>query len=343
MPQIFSMWLAFGMDESMAWRLSFIIPGMICLTVAAIIYFKSDDNPASHGLGSSVQDGSRLSKEEVQQAQAAAGKPGAGEAFKKVLMMPTVWMLIYIYGMCFGVELSVNNQIGLYFYDQFRKENCDPLVDENECRVLTQSTAGLIASLFGLMNLFARGIGGFASDGANAKYGIPGRLFILFLTMIGETIFLMAFQSQYVLGTAMVFLVCFSSCVQMSEGATYGVVPYVNKRYTGTIAGLVGAGGNAGGVACGFIFKAYPNDPRFAYRIIAAIIAVAAVSCWFTVVQGTMCHHMFTRKSASSVRKEAEMEAFKANVNERLDKLEATVGKADPAMNDIQIKIAEEA
>ena len=43
--------------------------------------------------------------------------------------------------------------------------------------------------------------------------------------------------------------------VKMSNGATYAVVPFVNKRALGTVAGIVGAGGNAGAVLAGFLFK----------------------------------------------------------------------------------------
>ena len=41
-------------------------------------------------------------------------------------------------------------------------------------------------------------------------------------------------------------MIIFSFFVQISEGATYGIVPFINKKALGTVAGLVGAGGNAG-------------------------------------------------------------------------------------------------
>ena len=51
-------------------------------------------------------------------------------------------------------------------------------------------------------------------------------------------------------------MIVFSLFVQMSEGATFSVVPFVNRKALGSVAGIVGAGGNAGAVAFGFLFRA---------------------------------------------------------------------------------------
>ena len=40
--------------------------------------------------------------------------------------------------------------------------------------------------------------------------------------------------------------------IKMSNGATYAIVPFVNKRALGAVAGIVGAGGNVGAVLGGF-------------------------------------------------------------------------------------------
>lgn len=48
--------------------------------------------------------------------------------------------------------------------------------------------------------------------------------------------------------------VFFSLLVQSSEGATYGVVPFVSKRSLGVVSGFVGAGGNAGSVIVQALF-----------------------------------------------------------------------------------------
>lgn len=65
----------------------------------------------------------------------------------------------------------------------------------------------------------------------------------------------MFFSQMTALAVALPALVVFSLFVQMSEGATFSVVPFVNKKALGAVAGIVGAGGNAGAVAAGFLFK----------------------------------------------------------------------------------------
>jgi len=65
----------------------------------------------------------------------------------------------------------------------------------------------------------------------------------------------MFFSQITALIVALPSLIVFNLFVQMSEGATYSVVPFVNKKALGAVAGIVGAGGNAGAVAAGFLFK----------------------------------------------------------------------------------------
>merc|ERR1719199_2115455 len=106
------------------------------------------------------------------------------------------------YGMCFGVELTMNNVVTSYFVDQFNVE----LV-----------TAGLLGSLFGMMNLFARSVGGFVSDQAALRYGMRGRLWALWIlqTVEGALCVLMGFAKDS-LALTLVFMVLFSTFVQAS-------------------------------------------------------------------------------------------------------------------------------
>ena len=82
----------------------------------------------------------------------------------------------------------------------------------------------------------------------------------------------MLFSQMSVLAMAIPSLIVFSLFVQMSEGATYSVVPFINKRSLGSVAGIVGAGGNAGAVAAGFLFKSNAITWPTALFILGAIV-----------------------------------------------------------------------
>jgi NNP family nitrate/nitrite transporter-like MFS transporter len=72
--------------------------------------------------------------------------------------------MTFTYGYCFGVELTVNNVLPQYMHDQFG---------------LSLRIAGLLASVFGLMNFFTRPSGGYITDWAAQKYGMRGRLWVM--------------------------------------------------------------------------------------------------------------------------------------------------------------------
>ncbi|MGE3317582.1 MAG: MFS transporter, partial [Planctomycetaceae bacterium] len=76
-----------------------------------------------------------------------------------------------------------------------------------------------------------------------------------FIAVFCEGIFLMVFAQARTLATAVPLLMFFGLFVKMSNGATYSVVPFINRRALGSVSGVVGAGGNVGAVMAGFLFK----------------------------------------------------------------------------------------
>jgi NNP family nitrate/nitrite transporter-like MFS transporter len=62
----------------------------------------------------------------------------------------------------------------------------------------------------------------------------------------------------------------------MSNGATYAVVPFVNRKALGAVAGIVGAGGNVGSVMAGFLFKGSMPWTQ-ALLFLGAIVSVISV------------------------------------------------------------------
>ena len=84
---------------------------------------------------------------------ATGEKPSLGSIFKTAILNRNTWVLVILYGCCFGIEVFVNNADVMFLFNGFKKEHRNPVTDEIDCSVPTQATAGLIASLFGLVNL----------------------------------------------------------------------------------------------------------------------------------------------------------------------------------------------
>ena len=134
------------------------------------------------------------------------------------------------------------------------------------------------------MNLFARGLGGFTSDMMNASKGMRGRLIFQSIALACQGGFVVIFGYTRSLGGAVVVMIIFSLFVQASEGAIYAVIPYVRPPVTGSVAGLVGAGGNLGGVVFSIIFRYYQYRPAFI--IMGVIAAGSALLSPLIVIQG---------------------------------------------------------
>ena len=93
-----------------------------------------------------------------------------------------------------------------------------------------------------------------------------------------EGLALMLFSQMGVLGLAVVTLIFFSLFVQMAEGATYGVVPFIDRKALGSVTGIVGAGGNAGAVAAGFLFRAEGISTEQALFMLGAVVTVVSLA-----------------------------------------------------------------
>lgn len=248
MPLIFAGAMTFVAEPALGWRVAMVIPGIALLGTSFLYWNFTQDSP----------DGSY--KELRAQGRLESAKRVNG-AFLKACTDIRVWALFVIYGACFGIELTINNIAALYFHDHFE---------------LGMATAGLVAGLFGLMNIFARTLGGVIGDKWGLKWGLRGRAWFLGLILFMEGLALMLFSQQEVLPLAIATLILFSLCVQMSEGATYSVVPFINKRALGAVAGIVGAGGNAGAVAAGFLFRAEGLSWPQALLILGAVVTLTS-------------------------------------------------------------------
>jgi NNP family nitrate/nitrite transporter-like MFS transporter len=244
-----------GLGESLSWRLCMAATGVACAAMGVAYYFLTQDTP--QGNFAALNRGP------------AEVKPPATAAFREACADRRVWALFLAYAACFGVELTINNIAMLYLLDYFA-------YFRSLERVSALQTAGAIAASFGLMNLFARTLGGWFGDQFGRIWGRSGRVKWLFLALFGEGLALMLFSQAYSLLAAIPLLIVFSLFVQMSEGATFAVVPFINRRALGAVSGIVGAGGNAGAVAAGFLFKTAGLDWHNALLILGAAVTAAS-------------------------------------------------------------------
>ncbi len=252
MPLIFAAVMTAVADQALGWRLAMVVPGAAMLITAAAYWLLTRDAP----------DG------DFRELRAAGALPPAGSAegvslagFLSAMKDYRVWALFLVYGACFGVELTINNIAAMYYFDRFS---------------LGLETAGLIAGLFGLMNIFARTLGGIFSDRAARRFGLRGRVRLLFAVLLAEGLALMLFSQMGHVALAVASMIVFSLFVQMSEGATFGLVPFMNKKALGAVAGVVGAGGNAGAVAAGFLFRSDALTTQEALLYLGMAVAVVA-------------------------------------------------------------------
>lgn len=146
---------------------------------------------------------------------------------------------------------------------------------------LTKSQIGNIITSSVMITIFARSLGGFAGDKAGIRWGLRGRVYFLFIVLFLEGLSLMLFSRISMLPLAIGSMVVFSLFVQMAEGATFSVVPFVNKKAVGTISGIVGAGGNAGAVAAGFLFKAEGISYQQGLFILGAAVTTISLVTFF--------------------------------------------------------------
>ena len=132
--------------EDLSWRLCYLVPLAMHIS-GGLFALTARDLP----------DGNIAQLE----ASGAKQKSKGSIVLKTGLTNVNAWILTATYGMCFGVELTMNSVAALYFH---------------EYHGLTPQIAGLLASLYGLMNLVARSAGGLLSDWSNKRAGMRGRL-----------------------------------------------------------------------------------------------------------------------------------------------------------------------
>jgi MFS transporter, NNP family, nitrate/nitrite transporter len=224
MPLIAAAFVGLGyVDSANSWRIAMIIPGAILLVMAFVYYRYTKDTPQGN-------------YNEIKQT-AKTKKKGT---FIIALKDYRTWILAIAYAACFGIEITVDNVAATYFVDNFQT---------------SLIMAGALASIFGFMNIFARALGGIISDKVGKVYGLRGKGLLLAGFLVLEGLGIILFANAGTLTVAIIAMLVFALFLKMANGGTYSIVPFINKDAIGSVAGIVGAGGNIGAMLVGFLFK----------------------------------------------------------------------------------------
>lgn len=174
--------------------------------------------------------------------------------FKQVAILNMAYMA------CFGSELAAISMLPLHFKHIFG---------------VSTATAGLMGGCFAVMNLIARPGGGWLSD----RFGRRRTLTIALLGQVAGYTLLSTMNSSWTIPAAIALTLVCSLCVQASCGAVYSVVPLIQRRMTGQIAGMAGAYGNVGGVI--FLTVLSLVTPATFFLVIAGVTCLALISARF--------------------------------------------------------------
>lgn len=253
MPLLYSALLGLGVGAWWGWRLAMIVPGAALLLTGIAYAILTKDTP----------DGDFR---ELRAEGRMSSRASASSAFWEACRDPRVWALFVIYGACFGMELTIDNIAALYFVDYFQMD---------------LRTAGFLAGTFGTMNIFARALGGIVSDRFGLRWGLRGRALLLGATLGLEGLGLLLFSQAKLLPLAVAAMLLTGLFLKMSNGATYAVVPFINKRALGAVAGIVGAGGNVGAVLAGFLFKSESITWPQALFVLGMVVTASAALAIF--------------------------------------------------------------
>ncbi|MFC4764638.1 MFS transporter [Dyella koreensis] len=230
MPWVLAGLVALGVSSGLGWRVAMLVPAVLMVVVGVLYWKYTQDCPQG--------DYRELRKRGI---AVNSGKGGGWSAFRLAARNYRVWMLFVTYAGCFGIELFVHGVAAGYYVDRFG---------------LNLRSAGLAVGCFGLLALFARALGGLASDRLARKHGLPARARLLCILMLVEGVGLLWFSGAQAASTAVAAMLAFGLCTHMACGATYALVPFIDRKALGGVAGIVGAGGNVGAVAAGFLQKA---------------------------------------------------------------------------------------
>ncbi|PWN48959.1 MFS general substrate transporter [Violaceomyces palustris] len=274
-----------GFSSSKAWRLCFpTLPVPCLLLVAAMILLFGRDHPngkwsqrfdsvppilkedaeAAVSSSSVLSNDEKVSSSSVERdphppksivtsnVDTAQPQPLTLKNLRAILTDPRVWMVAICYLITFGLETALDASLPGLLTTIFQSPT------------FTVVDAAYAASTYGLLNIYARPLGGVVADMLYSKFGLRAKVLWLLSTAFLQGVFLLGL-GYYVdsgspkLGPVMAFIVLIANFGFMANGAAYAVYGHLRPANIGTVAGIVGSSGNLGGLCYIAVAKMYPG------------------------------------------------------------------------------------
>lgn len=276
MPLMLAALVIFGVEQALGWRIALLVPGILMIIVGVMYWKFTQDCPQGN-----------FKELRAQGIEVGNDKKGGVAILMHAARNYRVWILFGAYAACFGIEIFIHNIIAMYYVEHFS---------------FGLKEAGLAAGIFGLLALFARALGGIVSDKVAIKKGLDGRTKVLFGMILLEGVFLIVFSQMNTPMLAILTMTIFALFTHMACGATYALVPFIDRDALGGVAGIIGAGGNVGAVAAGFLLKGM-LDIQTCLMALGGLVVVTA--SFILMIRFSVEH------------KEKEQQLFEAAVLER--------------------------
>lgn len=184
-----------------------------------------------------------------------------------------VALLDWAYFVTFGTELAVVSMLAMFYVSWFD---------------ISKVTAALLAGIYPFVNLIARPGGGWISD-------IIGRrrtLIIVFAGIAASFIILGFVDKNWPVWLVVAITIVAGIFSKAGSGAVYAMVPLVQRRMTGQIAGMAGAFGNAGAVLFLTVNSLVDYNQFFLFIGITATVVFALILLYLEEPQGHMVERL---------------------------------------------------
>ncbi|ETN39387.1 uncharacterized protein HMPREF1541_05610 [Cyphellophora europaea CBS 101466] len=306
-----------GYSPHVAWRITFIVPGVIILTVAAGLFFLCDDTPTgawtdrhlvaqsnlvAHGINASIvdapagikatsHDSGTASPDDMEKGtprklsahadhEASLTEQQMIDTARGEIIQPPTWTQM--------IRVMFQPQTLVLAFCYFNSFGAELAINsvlgayyQHNFPSLGQTHSGQWAAMFGLLNVVTRPLGGIIADILyRHTHSLWVKKFWIHFLGIVAAAFLVAIGvlDTHNQSTMFGLIAAMAVFLEAGNGANFALVPHVNSQANGIVSGMTGATGNAGGIIFAVIFR-FVGTTGKSFWIVGVIGAAINLAC----------------------------------------------------------------